>query len=325
MGAAAGAARRSTGWVMAVAVLALGGCGGRPSPLLEVGDGGSAQSDAIHYDGGRHDGAVHGDAGALCDDIAGGYFALIDSFNYCDIASDCMNWTLDCSIGAYAGTGNCYVPIARRADNSQLAVLAQRWESSGCPEAWCSPCPAPPSLACQGGMCVVGTTCDPDTCVSGPDECCGRDCDPSTYQICNTLCPPVPVADPLCDCPEEGGCTNVWCTSDYGCPPGSRCETDTGVCVVIPRCEQPSVGCRPFLDHCSCSWSCVDGDAVPIDCPSICDNEQELDLEPPVCECGAGGCGMKLCDASGSCGFGTICRDIPGSMSYQVCTECPNC
>jgi hypothetical protein len=309
-----------------VASLALAlGCGGRPAPLDWL-DGGGAPGDAIQYDGGRHDGNVHGDAGARCDDIAGGYFALLDSFNYCSIASDCTNYSLDCSLGAYAGASSCYLPVSRYADSSPLGTLAQRWEDEGCPPTACHPCPAPPSLACKAGVCVAGDTCDPDTCASGPDECCGRDCDPSTYQICNALCPPVPPLDPLCDCPEEGGCSNVWCTSGSGCPGGSRCDSASGVCVAIPRCEKPSVGCRQFLDHCSCSWSCVDGDSVPVDCPSICENEQELQLEPPLCECGAGGCGMTLCDPSaGDCGFGYICRDIPGSASYAVCTECPNC
>jgi hypothetical protein len=140
------------------------------------------------------------------------------------------------------------------------------------------------------------------------------------------VCPPVPPPDPLCDCPAAGGCDNVWCTSDWGCPDGSRCDPDTGTCVVIPRCEQPLVGCRHFLNHCSCSWSCVDGDAEVIDCPSTCPNEQELQLSAPICECGAGGCGMVLCDpATGDCGFGYLCIEVPGSGSYLVCAECANC
>jgi hypothetical protein len=302
---------------VASVALALVGCGGRPAPL-DIIDGGT-QVDATHYDGGRHDGAIHGDAGQACDDIASGYFALADSYNYCSIATDC-------SIGAYAGAGECYLPVYRSADTAQLAALAGRWQQNGCPQAGCHPCPAPPSLVCQGGTCVPGTGCDPGTCVSGPDECCGRDCDPSTYQICNAICPPVPPADPLCDCPEAGGCSNVWCTSDWGCPVGSRCEPDSGVCVVIPRCEQPMVGCRHFLNHCSCSWSCVDGDSDVVDCPSLCANEDELQLVPPVCECGVGGCGMVLCDPShGDCGFGYLCTEVPGSASYTVCAECANC
>ncbi|MBI5477816.1 MAG: hypothetical protein HY906_03105 [Deltaproteobacteria bacterium] len=303
--------------------LALGGCGGRPAPLDRP-DGGT-QADATHYDGGRHDGTIHGDAGAKCDDIANGYFALADSFNYCNVATDCTNYSVDCSIGAYAGVGACYLPVYRSADTAQLAALAQRWEQDGCPTQECHPCPAPPSLQCQGGVCVAGTACTAETCVSGPDECCGRDCDPATFQICREICPPVPPPDPLCDCVKEG-CLDVWCTSDWGCPDGSRCEPDQGVCVAIPRCEQPLVGCRHFLNHCSCSWSCVDGDAEIVDCPSLCGNEEELQLKPPLCECGAGGCGMELCDpSSGDCGFGYLCNEVPGSLSYTVCTECANC
>jgi hypothetical protein len=317
---------RAHGILAAVAslALALGGCGGRPAPLDRL-DGGSSQSDAIHYDGGRHDGTIHGDAGLNCDDIANGYFSLADSYDYCSIAADCTNYSVDCSIGAYAGFGECYLPVYRSADTSQLGALEQRWASSGCPTTECHPCPAPPSLVCEGGVCVPGTVCDPGTCVSGPDTCCGRDCDPATYQTCRMVCPPTPPPDPLCDCTKEG-CLNVWCTSDYGCPDGSRCDPDTGVCVVIPRCEQPQVGCRHFLNHCSCSWSCVDGDADVTDCPSTCPNEQELLLSAPVCECGAGGCGMVLCDPSaGDCGFGYVCIEVPGSASYLVCAECANC
>jgi hypothetical protein len=139
------------------------------------------------------------------------------------------------------------------------------------------------------------------------------------------VCPPVPPADPLCECFKEG-CLNVWCTSNEGCPDGSRCDPESGVCVVVPRCEKPLVGCRHFLNHCSCSWSCVDGDAEVIDCPSTCPDEQQLQLNAPLCECGAGGCGMVLCDAAtGDCGFGYQCNEVPGSSSYPVCAECPNC
>ena len=50
-----------------------------------------------------------------------------------------------------------------------------------------------------------------------------------------------PPVDPVCDCPEVGGCTNVWCTSGGGCPSGSRCDPDSGFCAVIPHCEQAAV------------------------------------------------------------------------------------
>jgi hypothetical protein len=99
---------------------------------------------------------VHGDAGALCDQLAARYVTTAGPLNYCSADADCWAYPADCAINAYAGEPGCYVLLNVHSDRTQFADMALAWQSLGCPaEPTCDACPAVPTLACVDGTCAA--------------------------------------------------------------------------------------------------------------------------------------------------------------------------
>jgi len=270
-----------------------------------------------------------------CDNVIDEDFQPADCSNGCGVGTTvCTAGVLDCSSTAEPPGNDGCDGVDDDCDTKidEDFTCTDTTPKPGFP-ATCNPkpftCDATPTCTgnncCCACSCTNSTTCSgTESCLSGAVVCQGEpisqeSCDCSDNN-CNgatdegNLCAPGSVCSQFCQCAFT--CSN----SEFPCPLGKFCKTETAAC-------SPAVGCDasdactqdPNRTDCCCRSLCITDPCFGITCPAVGGNKQVCQVN----EAGNQGSCVDACSVT-DCGVSLICIPETGECKPDDCTTFPD-